>query len=191
MFPWPSRLNLCRGVTALLCTVATLTSSDGIAAAVDSRPASAIKAAYLFKFSSYVQWPERAFPTATSPAVLCVVGDDPFGTILDDTMNGRQINDRPVVVRRLKAVSEASECLVLYIGGASVKQASEALGVVKGAGVLTVTDAASDSNATGIINFVVQNDNVRFSIDEAAAATNGLAISSKLLSLAVSTKARN
>jgi hypothetical protein len=169
-----------------LCLVTVLATGPLTrSTAAAARPASEVKAAYLFKFSSYVQWPQSAFGEPNRPATLCVVGEDPFGRVLDETMEGREINSRPIKIRRIDEVNQPSDCLVLYIGNIPPQQASKALAAVNGSGVLTVTDAASIDDATGIINFVMQDNSIRFSINEEAAVRNGLVISSKLLSLSV------
>jgi len=176
-------LSIAPWACAAVAFIAVFCSHDGVAAV---RSASEVKAAYLFKFSSYVQWPESAFASADNTATFCIVGEDPFGGVLEDTLQGREINTRPIKIRRLSTVSKSSDCLVLYIGDVSPQQASQALTAVQGSGVLTVTDAASLDEATGIINFVTRDNSIRFSINEEAATRNGLVISSKLLSLSVS-----
>jgi hypothetical protein len=144
----------------------------------------AVKAAYLYKFAPFVAWPPTAFRSLSSPFTLCVVGRDPFGDVLDQVTSGQSVYGRPIVVRRLATVSRDTDCRIMYVAGSDIQPAPAALAAVRGLPVLTVTSGAGNSDAKGIINFVIQNDRVRFAIDEAAAAANGLAISSKLLSLA-------
>lgn len=141
----------------------------------------AVKAAYLAKFPFYVEWPPTAFAAPTSPLVLCVVGDDPFGSALDEAVAGQQVQGRAIAVRRLKAAARDSGCHVAYVGADSRAEA------LRGGAVLVVSDAP---NGGGIINFVLRDNKVRFTVDDEAAFQNGLAISSKLLSVALSVRAR-
>jgi len=144
----------------------------------------AVKAAYLYKFGLFVQWPSAAFAAPTSPVTLCVLGDDPFGATLDSTVSGQQIAGRPIKVQRLKSVARGG-CHILYAAG----DAGQALEALKGSSVLTVTDGQKQTTP-GIISFVIKDNRVRFNIDDEAAAQNRLAISSKLLNLALSVKPR-
>jgi hypothetical protein len=142
-----------------------------------------VKAAYLAKFVPFVEWPPGAMAPG-APIVLCVAGDDPFGPAL--AALGRQmVGDHPVITRRLARVEGASGCHVLYVRASRVQPIAEALAAVRGAPVLTVTDAASGDPAKGILHFVVAQNRVRFEVDPAAAARNQLAVSSKLQSLAL------
>jgi hypothetical protein len=150
--------------------------------------AAAIKATYLYKIASFVEWPEQAFSSPTSPLRLCVVGDDPFGDLLDRAVAGQLVGERPVAVHHLRVVDPGANCHILYVAGSSAQPIDGALASVRGTPVLTVTDSATTARAGGIIHFVIVDDRVRFAIDIAAAAENRLAISSKLLGLAVAVK---
>ena len=134
-------------------------------------------------------WPETAFDSPASPFVLCIAGEDPFGTLLDQATAGQRVGQHAIVVRRLQRVDRGANCHILFIGASRGQTAADALSAVKGAPVLTVTDSASadaDAGASAsVIQFVMQDNRVRFRIDGQAAAQNGLAISSKLLSLAL------
>jgi uncharacterized protein DUF4154 len=176
----------------LALTVIGLVLSFALVRAAVADPPSleyAIKASYLYKFVPFVEWPGDAFPSPTSPVRLCIALYDPFGDIIDRAVAGQRIGDRPIVVERLAAVDRQSGCHILYLGGGA-PAVVEILQGVRGTPVLTVTDGARDPAMKGIINFVTENNRVRFEIDDRAAAENGLVISSKLLSLAVSVQPR-
>ncbi|MDB5438228.1 MAG: putative transrane protein, partial [Caulobacteraceae bacterium] len=143
-----------------------------------------IKAAYLYKFGSFVDWPASSFAAPDAPLNLCVQGDDPFGIVLDESVAGQQVSGHPLALRRLPKVDKDSPCQILFIAGARAQSAAAALAAVKGAPVLTITDGAPAS-ARGMIDFELVRSMVRFSIDQAAAQQAQLTISSKLLSLAV------
>ena len=140
----------------------------------------AVKATFLYKFASFVEWPAGSFEHETSPFNLCVAGNDPFGgRILQDAVAGQHVARHPIVLRRL-ARAETYGCHAMLVSGPGT---AEALSAVSGAPVLTVTDSSVDA-AAGIIHFVIVNDRVSFDIDNVAAMRNHLIISSKLLALA-------
>lgn len=161
-------------------------------ALAESTPAAseyAVKAAYLSKFGAFVDWPPTAFNSPSSPMVICVAGEDPFGRVLDQTTGGQRIGPRPVEVKRLERVDHNPGCQILYLGGSRRQSVAEALKMVQGAPVLTVTDGKR-KGPPGIIDFAVTGNHVRFSVDPDAAAQCGLTISSKLLSVAVAVRNR-
>lgn len=150
----------------------------------------AVKAAYLTKFGIYVEWPEATFSSPESPINLCIVGEDPFGPALDKAASNQHIGARAIAIRRLKTVTHESGCQILYIGSADTAYVEKAIEAIRGGAVLTVTDVDS-AMTMGVINFVIQNNRVRFNVDETAAAQNDLTLSAKLLSLALNVKARH
>ncbi|WP_420474983.1 YfiR family protein [Noviherbaspirillum sp. ST9] len=173
-------------ILCISCACCVAAGNNAYAASDGESLEYAIKAAYLYKFGLYVDWPPTAFAASTSAINLCIAGADPFGMDLDTAIRGQQINGRPIEIHRIKNVGRDSGCHILYLGPGNTQEASQALDAMRGNGVLTV----SDMPGVGIINFVIQGDRVRFVIDEEAAAQNGLAISSKLLSLAVNVRPR-
>ncbi len=146
--------------------------------------AAEVKAAYLDKLGEFVQWPPAAFSGPDDPARLCIAGDDPFGVMLDQAVQGQRIGSHPIAVIRLDKIEKNTVCHVLFAAGSKSQSAAEVLDKVRGSPVLTVTDGAGGA-ARGIVNFVLVANRVRFQIDEPAAAQSGLMISSKLLSLAL------
>ena len=162
----------------------------GAAAAAEPASEYAVKAAYLSKLGLFVEWPKSVFASPTSPVVVCVAGDNPFGDALDKVMEGQHIADHPIAVRYLRTVTRDAGCDILYVGSPDAKFVETALGAVSGTGVLTITDASRLAHGGGIVEFVVQDNRVRFNIDEQAASQNGITISAHLLSLALSVKAK-
>lgn len=148
----------------------------------------AIKAAFLYKFGLFVEWPDLAFSSPTSPVDLCIVGEDPFGKSLDTVVAGAQVKGRNVVIHRLKTVGRNPSCHILYAGGSEEQSKAQIIETVRGSNVLTVSDGRRSKSDSGIINFVIVDKRVHFDIDDEAAAQNGLVISSKLLSLALNVK---
>jgi hypothetical protein len=139
-----------------------------------------VKAAYLTKFVPFIDWPDSVFVSPTAPVTICVVGEDPFGAILDKAAVGAV--GRKLAVRRIpEANAETSTmCQIVYVKDSQVGY--DAVDVLRDKPVITVTE--STMRARGIINFLTLDNHVRFDIDEAAAEKKGVHISSKLLSLA-------
>src|ERR1700691_5071528 len=103
--------TLVRRMAAALFLAGAVATSAG--AALEAT-APAIEAAYLYKFGFFVQWPQAAFAASNSPINLCIVGNDPFGATLDDLVSGQKIGDRPIRVRRMRAISADSGCHIVY-----------------------------------------------------------------------------
>lgn len=159
---------------ALLALLAAAASGSG---AAEPPIEYAVKASYLYKFAPFVQWPATAFAGPSAPLIICIAGQDPFGHMLEDAVRGQRVNGHPFEVRHVDTVRAGMPCHILYAGGG----AGETLQAVANAPVLTVTDG----NQGGIIQFMTVQGHVRFAINQAAAAGNGIEISSKLLGLAV------
>lgn len=145
-----------------------------------------VKAAFLYKFGSFVTWPPSAFASDGAPVTVCVLGRDPFGPTLDRLARDATVNGRRVAVKRMDAVTAGHGCHILYLGG---ERAGDGLSAVQGAPVLTVSDEAQ-GGPRGVIHFVLQDGKVRFRADTAAAARQRIQISSRLLNLAVGVTAR-
>jgi len=163
-----------------VCLLAALWPAAGRA---DDTLESAVKATYLYKLAAFVAWPPGALPA--NSLVICVVGNDPFGAVLDQAVAGQTVQQRPIVVRRYGTIAANPGCQLMYVAGSSAQPVASVLAAVRGAPVLTVTDGQSETGTAGTINFVLQDGYVRFEIDPRMAAQSGLNISSKLLSLAV------
>jgi hypothetical protein len=146
-----------------------------------------IKAAYLYKLAAFVEWPPSRFESPSSPLRICVIGDDPFKTVLDQAVTGVAIAGRPIQVTRYDAAQPDMGCHIAYVAGSPAQSRADALKVLKGESVLTVTDRGrGDPGAEqGIVNFVLKDNRVRFEIDQREATLDHLALSGKLLSLAL------
>jgi hypothetical protein len=149
----------------------------------------AVKAAYLPKFVPFITWPIGTFTSPTAPVNICVLGSDPFGGKLDHEVGGLKAGEHSIVVRHLPEPDAEVSCQLLFLGsGVDPAVVDGTLDAMKGQPVVTVTDSGVKSH--GVISFVIESNHVRFDIDDAAAAEDGLAISSKLLSLAHAVRLR-
>jgi len=145
-----------------------------------------LKAAFLFNFAMFVQWPQRAFDDRTSPFVIGVLGENPFHDDLPKTVQNKKVDDHPLLVREIQHLTEATNCHLLFISAFEKKRLPEILASLKGTSVLTVSEVEGFTEEGGMINFVPQGTKVRFQINKDAAEAAGLKISSKLMNLAVS-----
>jgi hypothetical protein len=142
-----------------------------------------VKAAFLLNFTKFVEWPETAFSDEHSPIAICVLGEDPFGSGLDQIVEGEVVGGRRVVVRRMKEVPAAKQCQVVFVSP-MIKDVPQLLSNV-GPGVLTVGEEPdSFLRNGGVISFVIENRHVRFDINQSAAENAGLKLSSRLLRVA-------
>lgn len=156
----------------------------------DSALEHAVKAAYLYKFAPFVEWPSPGAEFPAGTFTICVVGDADTGNLLLQVANGQQVNSHPIVVRQFAQINSNPGCSILYAAG-SPDDVARDLAAVRGMPVLTVTNGNPTPAASGMISFVLQDGHVRFDIDTAAAASAGLVISSKLLNLAVHVTTRS
>lgn len=168
-------------VTRFAAGLALLVSLGGSARSAELPLEYAVKASYLYKFAPFVQWPPAAFGSPTAPLAICIAGPDPFGPALAEAVRGQRVNGHPIVVRRIETVRPGIPCQILFVDGEDTEAALQA---VAREPILTVTDH-SRGGAGGMIQFVMVAGRVRFAIDQAAAQDSGIAISSKLLGLAV------
>jgi hypothetical protein len=144
-----------------------------------------IKAAFLFNFAKFIDWPNGTFASSQSPITICVLGKDPFGHALDDNLRGKMIGDQPLAIRRVKDTAEARRCQMVFVSSSETGHFVEILESLRGANLLLVGDTAGFASSGGTIEFTLDRDNhVRFTINTDAADRSGLKFSAKLLALA-------
>jgi hypothetical protein len=150
---------------------------------------SAVKAAYLYKFGSFVEWPQGTFRGADDPLVIGVWGDDAVASELDQLARGRTIEGHPVKVLRLREADDAGQLHIFFAGGPRESRIREVLGVVRGP-VLTVADAPVGGTPGPVLYFTRDEGRVRFSASLPAAAARNLKLSAKLLAVALQVESR-
>jgi len=143
-----------------------------------------LKAAVLYNLAKFVEWPANTFKNRTDPIVSCVLGDSPFGRSLERELNGRSIEDRKFVVRRISEVRQGSGCQILIITALERKRWRSTLGEIKASGILTFGETDGFAADGGVANTRIESGKVRIQINVEAAEREGLRISSRLLSLA-------
>ena len=143
-----------------------------------------VKAAFLYNFAKFVEWPPGTFTGPSDPIGICITGLNPFGSTLDTMVQGKKIGERIFAVRRIPDTQQAKGCQILFIGGAEWKRLRPLLDALKGAAILTVGETDDFTAADGMIAFQIAGPRVRIQIDLETAEQSRLKISSKLLSLA-------
>jgi hypothetical protein len=143
-----------------------------------------VKAAFLYNFAKFVEWPDSAFKNSSEPLVICILGRSPFGPLLEQAIQGKQIGGRNLVVRETADPREAADCHLLFIAASEKKRLPAVLEILKATSVLTVGESSNFAGAGGVINFRLDSGKVGLEINLCAAQRARLQISSKLLSLA-------
>ena len=140
-----------------------------------------VKAAYLFNFGQFVEWPAHTAAAANAPFVIGVVGKDPFGKTLDDVVRGETLGGRQLVVQRFQDAREITDCQILFISRSESERLDETIEALRGRHVLTVTDIEGAEKRGAMIVLVNDHKRIRMRINLAAAKASDLVISSKLL----------
>jgi len=143
-----------------------------------------IKAAFLYHFAKFVEWPARALPGPSDALSLCILGRDPFGPLLDETLAGKTIQGRPLAITRHETLPPAQTCHMLFISASKQHLLEKKLAALAGAPVLTIGDTEQFASRGGMIELYLDDNTVRFKINRRAAKDAGLTISSHLLKLA-------
>lgn len=150
-----------------------------------------IKAVFLFNFAQFVAWPSAAFADPQAPLVIGVLGEDPFGPYLDETVREEVIGGRKLVVQRYRHGADAARCHILFISRSETGRLEQIVAELRGHSILTVGDAAGFAQRGVMIRFVTEQNRIRLRINLEAARAANLTISSKLLRPAEIVSARD
>ena len=140
-----------------------------------------LKAAFLFRFTQFVDWPPEAFAAASTPITIGVLGADPFGNSLDEIVANEVAHNRRLLVRRFRDVEDVDSCQVLFIGSSEAHRQERVLSALDHRSILTVGETADFTTRSGMIGFVLQGNRLRLSINLSAVRAARLTVSSKLL----------
>jgi len=143
-----------------------------------------IKAGFLYNFTKFVEWPEEVFENSDTPITIGILGEDPFGSGLDQTIEKKTAQGRSLLIKRFKTPDDLETCHILFINASEKKHLSETMNKFKDWHVLTVSEMEGFTELGGIINFIKEENRIRFEINLDAAEQAGLKISSRLLRLA-------
>ena len=142
-----------------------------------------VKAAYLYNFARFVEWPDNVSLDPNGPLVIAILGRDPFGGEIDRFIQGKTVNGRRLVIKRFSSLEAYEQCHILFVSSSEKRNLPRILAAVGNSSVLTVSETDRFAQIGGIINFITIENSIRFEINQAAAERVGLKISYKLLSL--------
>jgi hypothetical protein len=170
------------GILALLACAHLITATKGLAQTPSSEYQA--KATCLFNFLKFVEWPEDAFPDPFAPIVIGIVGSNPFGNALSHVAGGKTVQGRTLVIRIYRVGEDMRGTHILFISSSEEKRLPEILSSLRGSSVLTVADMDRFLAAGGMIQLLIEGNQVRFTIDVNATSHARLKLSSKLLTVA-------
>lgn len=173
------RARLRRGLWCL-SAVALLAARPAAGQTVQASAAE-VQAVFLFNFAQFVEWPAEAFADTHAPLVIGILGKDPFGSFLDETVRGETVRGRGFKIIRYRRLDEVNGCHILFISRSETKRLEEILAAVRDRPILTVSNGDDFARSGGIIRFILEHSKIRLSIDLEAAQAARLTFSSKLL----------
>ena len=172
---------------ALLCSVVALSCLTASGKQSGAGPYQ-IEAVYLYDFSKFVAWPKQTANTANEPFSICVLGEDPFGAVLDTTLSGENIQGNTLVAKRISKPEDAAGCKIVFVSNSEENRLKEILAAFDGTDILTVSDIHNFSRRGGMIQFVLEGGKVRFEVNVTNAANAGLTLSADLLQVALAVR---
>ncbi len=169
---------------AALATLLALSGGSRTCAQASPSLEYQVKAAFLYNFAKFVNWPPESFADQNAPILLGVIGDNAFAKLLTDVAAGKSVNGRPVVVKLFKEGQDLRSCQIVFVSSSEENDATQILEKLKESSVLTVGEAPGFIQAGGIINFFIEKNKVRLEINLAAASRARVKISAKLIAVA-------
>lgn len=147
-----------------------------------------VKAAYLYNFGRFVEWPAKVTNATTGPFTICVLGEDPFGQALDATLAGEMRGNQKVAAKRISSPLESVDCQILFISSSEAKRLNKIVEALGNSAVLTVSDIPQFLQRRGMIQLVLEGDRIRFEVNLTATQRAGLTLSSELLKVATAVR---
>ena len=147
-----------------------------------------VKAAYLYNFGRFVEWPAKVPVDRSGPFAVCVLGQDPFGPSLDATLAGETIDGKAIVAKRISGTEESGDCQILFLHLADDSRFGKIIAELDKKPILTVSDMPQFIKRGGMIQFVPEEQKVRFEVNLTATQHAGLKLSSELLKVATAVK---
>lgn len=170
------------GRLAILITLAVVVPPPARAAAQELNEYQ-VKAAFLYNFARFVEWPNNAGLDPNAPIIIGILGRDPFGGEIDRAIEGKSVNGHRLEIKRFSTLEGYQTCHILFVSSSERNNLPRILATLAKHSVLTVSETDRFAHIGGIINFITIEHRIRFEINQAAAERVGLKISSKLLSL--------
>jgi hypothetical protein len=144
-----------------------------------------VKTAYLYNFAKFIQWPADAFADSSSPIVIGILGEDPFGSSLDQVISQRQAQGRSLRIERYQSLADIKHCHLLFVSRSEAKRQSELLRAIADSGLATVGESADFTHDGGQIRFFFTSDQtIKIEVNPQAAKRAGIFISSRIMKIA-------
>ena len=143
-----------------------------------------VKAAFLYNFAKFVEWPAETFEDSEDPIVIGILGEDPFRTTLEETVQDQSVRDRELKILRFASAADLEACHILFVASSEKPGLRTLLSRLDGSSVLTVGETSGFCETGGMISFYLERNRVRFEINPDACERAGLKMSAKLLRLA-------
>jgi len=178
---WRRRRRRWSRLAAVVCSFAlglTARGGDGPVSEYE------LRATFLYNFTKFTDWPPDAFDSPRAPIVIGIVGEDLFGTAIDDLVHGELVHNRPLIVKRVRPEDDLRGCQLLYISFSEKSRIPALLSELNGSPVLTVSEIDGFCAQGGMINLLVINKSLKIEINQEAVGQARLQISAKLLKLA-------
>lgn len=182
--PLRTTYSLVKFCATVLAALLSLAAASSIRAQAGTSVEYQIKAAFLFNFAKFVDWPPDAFPSDKAPITLCMFRHDPFGSSLDEIIQGKTINNRAILARRTNELPDLKPCQLVFVDKEADKGLSDVLNSLKGTSALVVGESEGFAERGGGIQFFLEDNKLRFAINVDAIQRARLNVSSKLLALA-------
>lgn len=142
-----------------------------------------VKTTYLFNFAKFIEWPESSFLSDDAPFSICVLGEDPFGSALDN-LRGKFIGNRPVAIWRIKKANAGFSCQILFVSPSEEPHLAQIFASLRGSHALVIGQTLGFASSGGAIEFTLEGNHIHFTINPDAVHRAGLRASSQLLALA-------
>ncbi len=153
-------------------------------AASASQSEYALKSVFLYNFVRFIDWPDSAFASPTEPLIIGIMGDDPFGSLLNEAIEGEKYHNRPIRIDHFRTPADIKRVHLLFVSHANAGRVEQVLAAVAGKSVVTVSETEDFLNRGGMITLTAEQNRVRLRINPAALHAANLAVSSKLLRVA-------
>ncbi len=143
-----------------------------------------VKAAFIYNFTGFIQWPDTAFESPTAPFVIGIYGEDPFGKYIDELVAGEHVHGHPVIVNRIESAEDFGRCHLVFINARRKDTLRDLLLPTRSRPILTVSDHAEFAESGGMIRLYTEQNHIRLLVNVKAINAAHLRVSAKLLSVA-------
>jgi len=174
------RIRIASGVVVLALVVASLTAAPTAAPNNEY----AIKSVFLYNFCHFIEWPDSAFSSPNEPLTIGVVGEDPFGSLLQEAVQGETYHNRPIVIEHYRGPKDIKRCHILFVARSEMGRSDSILAAVAGRSVATVGETEDFLDRGGMIALPAERNRVHLRVNPTAMRQASLTVSSKLLRVA-------